>query len=110
MGCIRHRTNEGKGTAAALPCALASSSFVGAENKNENQKSAKAVKTKCRARAQARSMQRNAKQALPSAKHASATISGQKAKLLFRVSIVASIAACHADGPGSIPGRGDEVF
>ena len=27
-------------------------------------------------------------------------------KICFRVSIVVSISACHADDPGSIPGRG----
>ena len=30
-----------------------------------------------------------------------------KWRCVFRGSIVASISACHADGPGSIPGRGD---
>ena len=28
----------------------------------------------------------------------------------FRDSIVISISACHADDPGSIPGRGDFIF
>ena len=35
---------------------------------------------------------------------------GVRVETRFRVSIVVSISACHADDPGSIPGRGVFVF